>query len=236
MAPMVPVVSTVLPPNPAIVGQPPLNAALEKAKDIAALERVQKLLPGLEQRPVRQPKPSNPEAKQRSIHFQGQGDIRFKKQEYLRAHELYRQAYRAARDRPEPYFRMGFALAALGHHGSAVREFKRGLNIDRSWALTGASLEEIFGDNQLARNALLHEIAEWVREDIRDPDRLFLMGVMLYFDDDIDRALPFLQTADQLAGSPPHIRAFLHPPVPHGQKTPPKPPRPEPPPLPEPED
>jgi hypothetical protein len=52
-------------------------------------------------------------------------------------------------------------------------------------------------------------VAAWVREDIRDPSRLFLMGVLLHFNDDPDKSRTFFEAASALAPEPMYAQAFL---------------------------
>ncbi|RMG38801.1 MAG: hypothetical protein D6725_06640, partial [Planctomycetota bacterium] len=42
-----------------------------------------------------------------------------------------------------------------------------------------------------------------------DPDRLFLLGALLFFDGQVEKAKPFLETAYRLAGGGDHIAAFF---------------------------
>lgn len=167
------------------------------------------------QRAVRLPEPSTPEAKLRSIRLQGRGDYWMHKQEYSQAYRRYTEAAEAAPDRPEVYFRKALALVALNHYPQAVREMKRLLEIDPAWPTHGESLTDVYGrDNQLAKMSFLDRVADWVRADIRDPDRLFLMGTLLYFDDARDKAMPFFEAAWRLSGGGDHLRAFLSPTTP----------------------
>ena len=54
-------------------------------------------------------------------------------------------------------------------------------------------------------------MADWADANVRDSDRLFLMGVMLYCDDD-SRAHEFFRGASKLAGGQgAHLHAFLKP-------------------------
>lgn len=157
-------------------------------------------------------RPANPEAKARSLRLVAQGDEWFVKQNYLQAYARYKQAATEAADFGTPRFRMGISLAAMGNFDLAVTEIKRGLNVDANWPATGELLEQIYGpQNVIAKDALLHKAADWVRQDIRDPNRVFLMGVLLHFNEEQDKARTFFETADQLASSPAHVRAFLRP-------------------------
>jgi len=150
------------------------------------------------------------DALRRSIRYQAQGDEWFGKQNYLQAYGHYKQAIAAAPARPEPRFRMALALAATTNYVSAVDEIKRAMRIDPTWPQTGPMLDELFGaDNILSKNAVLHKVAAWVRADIRDPDRLFLMGVLLHFNDDPDKSHTFFEAASALAPVPVYAQAFL---------------------------
>jgi hypothetical protein len=69
----------------------------------------------------------------------------------------------------------------------------------------------VFGENnRLSVLTLIERVGGWVREDIRDPERLFLMGVVLHADGDA-RASEFFEAAYRLGGSGDHLLAFLHP-------------------------
>ncbi len=154
---------------------------------------------------------STPEQQAKSVRAQVQGDVWMKKLRFLNAYERYKVAQSAASDRPEPYFRLGFSLAAVGNFDSAVKYFKQGLDVDPRWPSHGDKLETLFGeDNRLAVLTMIERVGGWVREDIRDPDRLFLMGVVLHFDGDT-RASEFFEAAFRLAGYGDHLLAFLHP-------------------------
>jgi hypothetical protein len=155
--------------------------------------------------------PSTPEQQAKSIHAQVQGDVWMKKLKFLNAYERYKYAVGVASDRPEPYFRLGYALAAIGSYDSAVKYIKQGLELDPQWPTRGDRLEAIFGDdNRLAILSLIERVTGWVREDIRDPDRLFLVGVLLHFNGD-NRSSQFFEAAYRLAGGGDHLMAFLQP-------------------------
>jgi hypothetical protein len=156
--------------------------------------------------------PSTPEAKRNSIRFQAQGDEWFQKHNFVQAYARYKQAANAASDLAEPRLRMAIALAAMNEFGQAAGEFKRAVRINPTAHLTADRLDAIYGEGgAIAKNSMLHKLQNWVREDIRDPDRLFVIGALLYLDDNVDQSTPFLQAAAKLAGSPPHVQAFLRP-------------------------
>ncbi|MBW3591339.1 MAG: NAD(P)H-dependent oxidoreductase, partial [Actinobacteria bacterium] len=73
-----------------------------------------------------------------------------------------KQAIDLARDRAEPYFRLALAYTGMGSYESAVREIKRGLQLDPSWPTTGLPLDEILGnDTQLTKTAILGTVVAW---------------------------------------------------------------------------
>jgi tetratricopeptide (TPR) repeat protein len=155
-------------------------------------------------------KPVSADALRRSLRYQAQGDEWFAKQNYLQAYGHYKQAVSAAPTRSEARFRMALALAATRNYSQAVDEIQRAMRINPKWPRDGVPLDELFGaDNVLSKNAVLHKMASWVGEDIRDPDRLFLMGVLLHFNGDIDKSRVFMEAAFELAPNRSYAQAFL---------------------------
>lgn len=155
-------------------------------------------------------KQPSPEALRKSLHYQGQGDDWFAKQNYLQAYGHYKQALGVAPTRSEPRFRMAMALVGTSNYSTAVDEIKRAMKADPNWPKTGAALDDLFGAaNGLSKNAVLHKVAAWVREDIRDPDRLFLMGVLLHFNADTDKSHTFFEAAYEMSPNPVYAQAFL---------------------------
>ena len=165
--------------------------------------------------------PSTRHARELSLRNQVKGDEYFKKLDYRRAYERYKLAASLTKDLATPHFRKGFSLVALGQYDRAAFEFKQGLELDPTWPSTGESLNELFGaEHAIARDSMVHQVAEWVKEDIRDPERLFVFGVVLHFNGQTEEAHDVLETAARLAGRGDHFLAFLNPqPVPVDQQT-----------------
>lgn len=160
---------------------------------------------------------SSTAARLRSLERQSIGDEKMRKQLWAQAYIDYRAAVDVAPDRAEAHYRLGYVFASLQHYGSAVREFKRGVFLDPTLPQTGAKLVTVFGPHsQIMRTSLMHKVADWLREDIRDPDRLFLFGVLLHFEDDA-RGREVFEAAQRMASlgerSVDHIVAFLSLPV-----------------------
>ena len=168
------------------------------------------LNPSTEKMKRRRLDPSTPAAKLRSLRAQAQGDVHMKRQDYHKAYERYKAAASVAPDRAEAHFRTAIALAAIGRLDSAVIYLKRGLQVDPDLPVTGVSLGRVFGrDNDLAKTGTIGRATAWAKEDIRDPDRLFLLGVLLHFDNHPDKSAVLFEAAYRLKGGGDHLRAFL---------------------------
>ncbi|MGC1273772.1 MAG: hypothetical protein WBC44_08705 [Planctomycetaceae bacterium] len=145
------------------------------------------------------PVPSTPEAKIKSARFEAMGDEAFANQEYAKALGHFKTATGIAKDNGAAFFKTGYAYVALGRFPSATESFKRGLAVDPVVAATGPTPDELYGDHQLAWTSHLGRVTRWVAEDVRDAQRVFLLGTLLLLDGDT-RAREFLEKAWQLSG------------------------------------
>jgi hypothetical protein len=156
------------------------------------------------------PRVSNLEAKRRSIKFEALGDEAFNRRDWADAYARYKQAVEQAPDRLPARSKLGYTMTLQGAFSLAATEFKRIATQDRDWPVTGVSLEQAYGPNsELMRASVMQRVSAWVREDIRDPDRLFLMGVMLHFNKETDKGAEFLRMAAQITQGAPHVMAFF---------------------------
>lgn len=150
--------------------------------------------------------------KERSQKYQAEGDRWLREGQNVKAYLRYLEAQREAEDRGEVYFRQAYVLVAMGRYSHAVSKLKRGLQVDPTLAKRGQTLDEVFGVKNVDQKVdYLRRVADWTNADVSDPDRLFLMGVLLHFDED-SRAGEFLNAAWKLAGRGQHIQAFLQSP------------------------
>lgn len=198
-------------PGGAVPGAIVPGAALEGLPDAGAGAAVPAVPPQPDQQnPPLFLKRSNAEQQLRAQRAQLQGDQHFQRADYLSAAGKYRQATQAAADLPGPRIRLGMALAGLGEFRGAARAFKMVLQLEPRWPEQGPSLDELFGpDNDIAKNTVLQRALAWTKADIRDPDRLLVMGVLLWFNEDLDAARKVFTTAVQLTeGTSPTV-AFL---------------------------
>ncbi|MFN0198354.1 MAG: hypothetical protein ACKVT0_16525 [Planctomycetaceae bacterium] len=145
----------------------------------------------------------------RSLRYQTEGDVLFRKQDYMNAYLMYSRSAVTAESRAEPRMRMGIALAGAGQWSRAVKEIRRGLDLDPELPKTGESLRSLFGsENEQAKSSLISGARQWAEENLGDTDRLFLIGVLLHFDDQSQSAAPFLQQV-ALANSEDHYAALF---------------------------
>ncbi|MFM9963936.1 MAG: hypothetical protein ACKV2Q_22265 [Planctomycetaceae bacterium] len=166
-------------------------------------------LPPDEETVVRAVSASSRAARERSQRIQAEGDRWLREGQHVKAYLRYLEAQREAEDRGEIYFRQAFVLAAMGRYPHAVSKLKRGLQVDPKYPRIGQTLDDVYGvENVEQKVDYLQRVADWANADVRDPDRLFLMGVMLHFDED-SRAAEFFTAAVKLSGRGPHLQAFL---------------------------
>lgn len=177
------------------------------------------------QRADRTPRPpaqqvSSPAARRASLIHLRDGDSKLRDHQWVPAYVQYRSAADLAPERPEAHFRLGLTFTALKQYSSAVREFKRSLDLDPTLPQSGETLTMILGtEPQFLNEEILPTVTEWAFEDLRDADRLFVLGLLLYFNDD-PRGSELLEAAQRTTGGNKYISTFLTP------DSPPRPPRP----------
>ena len=145
------------------------------------------------------PVPSTPEEQIKSLRYQSQGDQAFREQNWRRAFERYRMATKVAPDDGVAWMKQGYALVALGRYPEAVTAFKRAFQVDPLLASTGPPPAEMYGDQTIAWTTHLGRLTDWVEEDIRDSERVLLLGTLLFLAGD-PRGEEFLVKAWQLSG------------------------------------
>lgn len=166
-------------------------------------------LPPDEETVVRPVSGSSRLGKERSKQLQAEGDRWLREGQHVKAYLRYLEAQREAEDRGEVYFRQAFVLVAMGRYSHAVSKLKRGLQVDPKYPQTGPTLDNVFGVENIEQKLdYLQRVADWANADVRDPDRLFLTGALLHFDED-SRANEFLTASGKLGGRGPHLQAFL---------------------------
>lgn len=177
-------------------------------------QRWQEPLPAADPRPdpaQRPVMPSTAEGRRRSVQAQILGDDRLRRQEWALAAERYRRAVETADDQAANHIRLGVALAGQKQFDLASREFRRAVYVDRQIALTAPRLAELFGpSSDLIRVTLISRVTSWAQEDVRDPERLWVLGVLLHLNED-PRSGELLEAGYRLAGEGDHFLAFVNP-------------------------
>jgi tetratricopeptide (TPR) repeat protein len=169
-------------------------------------------LPPSKPDPITRPAlPSSTEAKLRSLRAQMSGDEHLRRQRWQHAYVEYKKAVEVADDRAEAHFRLGIALVTIQHYDTAQLSFQRALHLDPHLPQSGLTLRSLYGEgSDLTINSIISRLTTHAEEDIRDPNRLFLLGLMLHFHGD-PRAREILDVGYRLAGRGSHFLAFLQP-------------------------
>ena len=157
---------------------------------------------------------SNEEAKERGRRFMSFGDALFLKQRCHEAVQRYKSAIEAAPDLVDAYVREGFALIAIGQYALAAKAFKIALHLEPGVMHAGFRLDDIYGDNRLAKTAHLEALAQAALDAPDNADLVFLVGMVLHADGDELRAQRFFQRALDLAGPDARFLAPLLGPTP----------------------
>lgn len=141
---------------------------------------------------------SNPESLARARQFIAFGDEQFHGQEYSEAYQRYKKAAIAAPDLADSHFRQGLALFAMGRYAPAAKALRHGLALKPDWPQSHFGLDDLYGDNRLAKVTHLEQLATAATERPDNSDLMFLLGVGLYFDGQRDRARLFFERAQEL--------------------------------------
>lgn len=169
-------------------------------------------LPPSKPDPITRPAlPSSTDAKLRSLRAQMSGDEHLRRQAWQHAYVEYKKAVELADDRAEAHFRLGIALVTIQHYDTALLAFQRALHLDPQLPQSGLTLRSLYGEgSDLTINSIISRMTSHAEQDIRDPNRLFLLGLMLHFHGD-PRAREILDVGYRLAGRGSHFLAFLQP-------------------------
>jgi tetratricopeptide (TPR) repeat protein len=176
--------------------------------------------------------PSDAKARAKAWRQIDQGDADFAQNRFAQAIEHYRNAAAAARDVAETIFRQGHVLAAEGKYADAVKQYRRGLEIDPDWPTSDFQLDQLFGENKFRKAALFRTMERALAAHPHDPDLLIVLGVWHYFDsqkdaaaDEFHRAAALLAagTDDPFAGFLKNLPAAKHAVPPAPAANPPRP-------------
>jgi hypothetical protein len=202
VAPQIAAPEVIVPAQPAAPPVPaPPEVILGEPDPAPAVDRARANAP-----PARE---ANAAAQARALQFIEFGDRWFAEQRFHEALQRYKRAVDAAPDSAEAFFRQGFAYAALGLYDRAAFAFRRGLSLDAGWPQTDFAVDDLYGANRVAKRAHRETVALAAVENPEDGDLLFVLGVLLHFDDQADRAQTFFRRAAELADQADHLTPFL---------------------------
>lgn len=152
---------------------------------------------------------SNARARELSSRFIGFGDNQFAAGDYVDAQLRYRKAIKAAPDFAEAYFRRGQAMIALGQYDLAAEAIKQGLRLKPTWAIMGNRLDDLYGDNQDAKEEHLAALLREIDAQPLNADLEFLAAWQMYFGGQRAGSQKHFQQAAQMAGDHRHLDGFL---------------------------
>ena len=152
-----------------------------------------------------------PDAISRSLEIQSWGDENLKRHQWTQAYINFRNAVITAGDRADLQVRLGLTSIIMNRLPDAVTAFKRAIAIDPNTGRASESLDSILGfGTQSIRAEMVQNVASWTKQNVRDQDRLFLLGVVLLYNGD-GRSTEILEAALRLPGTKDHLLALTTP-------------------------
>ncbi len=158
-------------------------------------------------KPITIEQPSD-QAIERAEHFIQSGDNLFQQQRYQEALGRYKDAVAAAPGYAEGHLRKGLAYLATNRPDEAVKSLELAIQQNPEVAGTSLTLDALLGNNGLAKTSIIETNARRAVTDPQNPEYLFCVAVLLYFDGDKDRALQCFEAARQAGGDADYIDAF----------------------------
>jgi tetratricopeptide (TPR) repeat protein len=137
------------------------------------------------------------------------GDSYFGNRKFADALDRYRRAAQAAPQVADAWFRQGFANAAMGHYDRAAKAIRHGLEIKPDWASSAFRLDDLFGDDTVAKKNLLDAMLKVAEAEPANADVSLLVGLCYHFDGKPEQASPFLRRAAEVGGNEAAMRNFL---------------------------
>ena len=166
-------------------------------------------------------KPSTPEQKLASLRQEQSGDRDFQAGRYLLAYTHYKDAIDQAEDRTEPRAKLVVTLATVGQYSKATNALRSLLELDPIYPQHFLSLDSIFGDRQLTKESMKTRVAQWTAQHVANPERLLLLGAIMYFDGEIGRSRQLFEKVMLYEDLAPLAQSFMMDGGPVGDTAPP---------------
>ncbi len=172
--------------------QPPLHPNLQEYQ--AQQEFLKNNDPSLQ--PSKPMLPSSQHNRDEAANLVAQGKALMGLQQFQRSLAKFKLAIQNAPELPEPYFCMAANYLAINNGDKAIEMIQRGLTQDPYWPFSNPTLSQFYGAENIALvEQIKTRVVEWTHDNVRDADRLFLLGVVLIFEQDFANSRTLLQTA-----------------------------------------
>lgn len=128
------------------------------------------------------------------------GDQEFADGQYRRAMLDYRDALKRAPDYPLALFRAAHAHTVLGDYDLAVTYFGMGLELSRDIVRDGFTLDTLYKGDAISKQQHYGELGAALRRQPQDGGLNYLMGMMLHYDGNAQKAEEYFRKAVELPG------------------------------------
>jgi len=137
------------------------------------------------------------------------GDESLARGDLMGAYARYRAATFISPQSGMAHLRLGIAAIGLQEYGVAIKECKQALTIEPE---LGSIQHEWFNKQELLalRTEIRSTLTQWVKQDIKNADRLFLLGMTLYMNQDA-RGWELLQVAHKNSSENKHLAWVYRP-------------------------
>lgn len=193
-------------------GQQPLFVYHDEASAVAAIAKALTVDSSTSRNDLQQVvdnlRQSNATSQARARQWIEQGDRLFAQQRFASALDRYKSAVASAPDMAAAYFREGHAFVATHQFDLAAKAFKLGVLLSKDLAADTVALDELYGGNPLTKRSRMEAVAQSALLDQQNADLLYLVGILLHQDGQVERAKSFFHHAAQRNGV---ILEYVHP-------------------------
>jgi hypothetical protein len=186
-----------------IAAQMMAQAAQQQAQVDAQAEAIDEELADLTivQRRVRELRRSDQAGRTKAQRIMTAGDQYFQKRDFRRAAAKYRAALNAAPDLPALHLRQSLIGVATKNYDAAVNDLMVSLEISKGPNRADLRLSDLYqGRVEGEKGTHLNDLSDEALQHPDDGSLLLLVGAMLFFDGQADRAQVFLNSAAEAAG------------------------------------
>jgi tetratricopeptide (TPR) repeat protein len=125
------------------------------------------------------------------------GDAAFREGRFVDALTRYREAANRSPNYAEAWFRKGHAYLANGQYQLAANAFREGYKIEPDGTRDGFRLKNIYSKDEVFKRHL-ESLAAVALSDSRNADSHYLLGVLLRYNGESERAAKFFAAAAKI--------------------------------------